>query len=156
MACVGLMSIVVVYVFDLYSLNEDTVMVKVLKMLVVLGLFCSASQIMAEDALSTEVKQEAFSVVAQVEPQEKAVKVAKAEIAEEAVLGLDEEPVAVVADATVKSPVEDPVQVANIDEEILEAAEKVLSEDAATQVATVDKEYDLNFDDFEFDEEDGI
>lgn len=144
-----------VYLFDLYSLCEDIVMVKVLKMLVAVGLFCSATYLVAQEAALATQEQDASVVVAQADTKDEAVAVAQTEVVAE-VAPVVEEPAVVVADTDVKSPVEDAVQVANIDEEILEAAEKVLAEDAATQVATVDKEYDLNFDDFEFDEEDGI
>ena len=126
-------------------------MVKIMRVLVVVGLLFAFSKVTAEDVAPVEIEQEKLVDLAQVAPQEDVVKVAQVEPKEE----LDET-VVQVAQTEVKAPVEDSVQVASIDEEVLDAAEKVLTEDPATQVATADQEFDLNFDDFEFSEEEEV
>ena len=121
-----------------------------MRVLIVFGLFYAGTSVVAEDVTSVSIEQEKSVAVAQVEPKEEVV-VAQVEP--------KEEPVVQVAQADVKESIEDSVQVADIadiDQEILEAAEKVLAEDPATQVATAEQEFDLNFNDFEFDEEEGI
>ena len=105
-------------------------MVKVMRIVMAAALLFSLPNLMAEEAVRAD-------------QVERSVEVIQTEVPE----------AVTVADATApKVQEEDAVKVAELDEDVTAAAKKVLEEEAATQVASLedaDFEFDLNFDEEE-------
>ena len=132
-------------------------MVKMMRFAMVFVLLSASLQLMAEDvdqtvdAAPAEKVFEEQAVQAQLAP----VVVADAKTAEKPQEDLVQ---VAAADAAPTEIIEDATQVASIDDELLDAADKILGDDVAAQLAgiTDDSDFDLNFEDLDFDEEEGL
>ena len=136
-------------------------MVSMIRGMVFVGVLFFFSNVMAEDAAVTQELEKAPQVAEAVKAQEIAIEEAPVIVADAtkdvstsvvAPAKKMEENAVQIADAGSEVVSEEVPQVAALEEEILEAAEKALAEDPATQLATAEDGFNLDFEDFEYDE----